>query len=131
MLLPHFAIVTFMSQLLWIYNVYPNERFTAVYIPSGPREIAATPVRDTSTRPSGSIRLTNWSILSLRAGDLEDEALDRGVDHARPEGVGEPQRLDPVLALAAHLDHRELALDRGTPESVRSTTRCTCTSRSS
>ena len=58
------------------------------------------------------IRSTNWSILSLRAGDLEDEALDRGVDHARAEGVGEAQRLDPVVALAAHLDHRELALDR-------------------
>src|SRR6266480_1003746 len=23
-------------------------------------------------------------------GDLEDEALDRGIDHARPERVGEP-----------------------------------------
>ena len=83
------------------------------YIPSGPREIATTPVRDTSTRPSGSIRLTNWSILLARAGDLEDEALDRGVDHARAERVGEAQRLDAVVALAAHLDHRELALDRG------------------
>ncbi len=29
------------------------------YIPSGPREIAATPVRDTSTRPSGTINATN------------------------------------------------------------------------
>ena len=26
------------------------------YIPSGPRVIATTPVRETSTRPSGSIR---------------------------------------------------------------------------
>ena len=70
------------------------------------------PVRDTSTRPSGSISSTNWSILSRRAGDLEDEALDGRVDHAGAEGVGEAQRLDPVLALAAHLDHGELALDR-------------------
>src|ERR1700688_134389 len=31
---------------------------------SEPRLIATTPVRETSTKPSGSIRLTNWSILS-------------------------------------------------------------------
>src|ERR1700730_6527977 len=38
-----------------------------------------------------------------RAGDLEHEAFDRGVDHPGPEGVGETQGLDPVLALAADL----------------------------
>src|SRR5687767_7402559 len=47
-----------------------------------------------------------------RARDLENEALDAGIDHARPESVGETQRLYPVLALAAHLHHRKLALDR-------------------
>src|SRR6185295_6406200 len=46
-----------------------------------------------------------------RAGDLEDEALGAGVDHARAEGVGKAQRLDAVLALAAHLHHCEFALD--------------------
>ncbi len=35
------------------------------YIASGPRPIATTPVRETSTSPSGSISSTNWSILSL------------------------------------------------------------------
>src|SRR5215510_445558 len=35
------------------------------YIPSGPRMIAAIPVRETSTSPSGSIKLTNCSILSV------------------------------------------------------------------
>src|SRR5471030_2015951 len=35
------------------------------YIPSGPRPMAAMPVRETSTRPSGSISATNCSILSL------------------------------------------------------------------
>src|SRR3984885_10347336 len=35
-----------------------------VHIPSAPRPIAATPVRDTSTRPSGRIRSMNWLILA-------------------------------------------------------------------
>ena len=35
-----------------------------IHIPSGPRPIAATPVRDTSTRPSGRIRSMNWLILA-------------------------------------------------------------------
>ena len=34
------------------------------HIPSGPRAIATTPVRDTSTRPTGSIRLMKLSIFS-------------------------------------------------------------------
>jgi len=47
-----------------------------------------------------------------RAGDLEHEALGTGVDDAGAERIGKPQRLDPMLALAAHLDHGELALQR-------------------
>src|SRR4029079_1151044 len=42
-----------------------QDRESHRYIPSGPRMIAAMPVRATSTRPSGSIRLMNCSILSL------------------------------------------------------------------
>src|SRR3954462_5318024 len=49
--------------------------------------------------------------LVARAGDLEHEAFGRSVDHAGAECVGEPQGLHAVLALAAHLDHGELALD--------------------
>src|SRR5262249_47809725 len=49
--------------------------------------------------------------LVARAGDLEHEALGRGIDHAGAESIGEPQRLHAVIALAAHLDHGELALD--------------------
>src|SRR5262249_42455976 len=48
------------------------------------------------------------------AGDLEHEALGAGVDDAGAERVGEPQRLDPIVALAAYLHHSELALDRRT-----------------
>src|SRR4029077_9439420 len=34
------------------------------HMPSGPRAIATTPVRDTSTKPTGSIRLMKLSIFS-------------------------------------------------------------------
>src|SRR5436190_18845263 len=46
-----------------------------------------------------------------RAGNLEHEALSRSIDDPGAKRVREPQRLHAVLALAAHLDHRELALD--------------------
>src|SRR5262249_62363380 len=39
--------------------------------------------------------------------ELEHEALGGGVDDARAEGVGEPQRLAPALAGALDLDHSE------------------------
>src|SRR5262249_22753831 len=39
--------------------------------------------------------------LVARAGDLEHEALGRSIDHAGAEGVGQPQRLHAVIALAA------------------------------
>src|ERR1017187_4263252 len=38
---------------------------TRPHISSGPRVIAATPVRATSTRPIGRMSSTNWSILAL------------------------------------------------------------------
>ena len=82
---------------------------------SGPRAMATTPVRPTSTRPSGCIRLMKASIFSRRAGHLEDEALDRGIDHAGAEDVGEAQRLDALLAGARDLDQRQLALDDAGP----------------
>src|SRR5215467_12069752 len=54
--------------------------------------------------------------LLRRAGDLEHEALQTGVDDAGTERIREPQCLDAIVALAAHLDHGELALDRGRAE---------------
>src|SRR6516164_10699332 len=42
--------------------------------------------------------------LLARAGELEDEGGERRVEGAGPEGGGEPERLDPVLALAGDLD---------------------------
>src|ERR1700738_2727173 len=49
--------------------------------------------------------------LIARSGDLEHETLGRGVNDTGAERVGEAERLHPMLALAAHLDHGELALD--------------------
>src|SRR5690606_20120456 len=46
------------------------------------------------------------------AGDFEDEAAGGGIHHLRPERIGEPQRLGPVLAGAGDLDQRQLALHR-------------------
>ena len=47
-----------------------------------PRPIATTPVRETSTSPSGIISVDEALDLVGRAGDLEHEALGGGVDHA-------------------------------------------------
>ena len=66
------------------------------YIPSGPRMMAAMPVRATSTRPSGSISAMNCSILSLAPVISNTKLSVVGVDHARAEGIGEPQGLDAV-----------------------------------
>ena len=46
------------------------------------------------------------------ACDLEHKALGGGVDHAGAERIRQPQRLDAVVAAAAHLHHREFPLDR-------------------
>ncbi len=70
-----------------------------------------TPVRPTSTSPSSRISAMKLSIFSGVAGDFEDEALGRGVDHLGAENVGQAQRLDPLFARAGDLDQRQLALD--------------------
>ena len=75
-----------------------------------PRAMAATPVRATSTRPSGRISAMKASTFSGGAGELEDEALERGVDHLGAEDLGGAHRLDALLAGARDLDERELAL---------------------
>ena len=44
-----------------------------------------------------------------RAGELEHERGQRGVEGARVEGAGEPQRLDAVVAGADDLDEAQMA----------------------
>src|ERR1700737_3278927 len=51
--------------------------------------------------------------LVARAGDLEHETLGRGVNDTGAERVGEAERLHPMLAFAAHLDHGALARELG------------------
>src|SRR5215813_9155591 len=46
-----------------------------------------------------------------RAGELEDEGLDRGVDDAGAEHVGDAQGLHALVAGAAHLHQGQLALE--------------------
>ena len=82
----------------------------------------ATPVRATSTRPERHHQRDELVDLVGLAGDLEDEALGRGVDDPGAEGVGQAQRLDALLAGARHLDQRQLALDASCPATVRSAT---------
>ncbi len=64
------------------------------------------------------------------AGDLEDEARGSGIDDAGAEGIGQAQRLDALLALAATFT---MASSRASalPCTVRSATECTGTMRSS
>ena len=81
-------------------------------IPSAPRAMAATPVRETSTRPTAVISLMKRSTSSRRAGELEDERGQRRIQGAGAEGGGEAHRLDPMVALADDLDEAQLALDR-------------------
>src|SRR6185437_5292118 len=63
-------------------------------------------------QPNGAHELDEIVDLAWGAGQFENEALGGRVDHLGAEGVGEPHRLDPILALASHLDHRKLPLDR-------------------
>src|SRR5439155_26563115 len=45
------------------------------------------------------------------ACDLEYKALGGAVYNAGAERIRQPQRLDPVVAAAAHFHHREFPLD--------------------
>lgn len=95
------------------------------YIPCGPQFIAATPVRQISTSPSGFMMAMNWSILE-RTGDLEDEMLGVGVDNAGAERVGQSQRFDAALAGAGDLHQRQFPLQRRSePSSCARTDRST------
>jgi hypothetical protein len=70
------------------------------------------------------------------AGDLEDEMLGVGVDHLGAEGIGQTQGLDPVVAapdtlIRASSRSSGLSWPSSAERTVRSTTRCTGTMRSS
>jgi hypothetical protein len=73
--------------------------------------MAATPVRETSTRPSGRIRSMNWLILA-ELPVISNTKLSTVASITRAKRLGQPQRLDAVLAGAAQFHHRQFALDR-------------------
>ena len=82
------------------------------YIRSGPREMAASPVRATSTRPSGCISAMNCSIFDcLPVISKTKCSVEASMTWAR-KASARRNGLDPLLALAGDLDHGELALDR-------------------
>src|SRR6185312_9737886 len=105
-----------------------QDRESHRYIPSGPRMIAAMPVRATSTRPSGSIRLMNCSILSL-APVISNTKLSvvASITRARKASANRnaSTRLSPFPLTFTMASSRSMAL----PEVVMSTTWWIGTSR--
>src|SRR6187401_738928 len=91
------------------------------YIPSGPRIMAAMPVRATSTRPSGSINAMNCSILSL-APVISNTKLSvvASITRARNASASRKAstRLSPFPFTLTIASSRSIAL----PASVMSTT---------
>jgi hypothetical protein len=83
-----------------------------VYMPSGPRDIAASPVRTTSISPSGIISAMKLSIFDGLPVTSKTKLSVGGVDDLGAERIGQPQRLGARLTRAAHLDQRQLALER-------------------
>src|SRR6478672_526898 len=98
-----------------------QDRESHRYIPSGPRMIAAMPVRATSTRPSGSIRLMNCSILSL-APVISNTKLSvvASITRARKASASRSAstRLSPLPLTLTMASSRSMA----SPASVMSTT---------
>ena len=66
-------------------------------------------MRESSTRPIGPHQIDEGVDLVARAGDFEDETLERGVDHFGAEDLRDAQRFDPVLAGGAHFHQSQFA----------------------
>src|SRR5262245_46047504 len=107
-----------------------QDRQSHRYIPSGPRMMAAIPVRATSTRPSGSISVMNCSILSLAPAISNTKpSVVASITPARKASASRKAstRLSPFPFTLTIASSRSIA----SPASVISTTWCTGTSRSS
>ena len=84
----------------------------SVYMPCGPRFIAAMPVRQTSIRPSGFMIATNWSIFDdlpviskMKCSIVASTTLAWKASARRSVSAR-------LLAAAGDLDQRHFALDR-------------------
>src|SRR5262249_16369486 len=99
-LLPHLEILTFMLVGAIGYTMYI--RGGRLSSPDLHRLGAAADGDDAAARHLDEAerqhQLDELVDLVGTAGDLEHEALDGGVDHAGTERLGEPHRLDPLLA---------------------------------
>ena len=74
--------------------------------------MAATPVRETSTRPSGRISVDEAVDLGRRAGDLEHEAGMGRCPRARARKASAMRSaFAALLAGARHFHQRHFALD--------------------
>ena len=80
--------------------------------PQAPRAIAATPVRATSTRPSGRIRAMKASTFSGAPVSSKTKLSSVVSTTLARKTSASAHRLDPLLAGAGDLDQRELALHR-------------------
>src|SRR5499427_3674059 len=100
------------------------------YMPLDPRAMAAMPVRETSARPSSVMIEMNCSILELRPVISNTKcSVEASITLARkmPASRKASIRFSPVPATLISASSRS----KGSPATVRSTTRCTLTSRSS
>src|SRR5215475_2288424 len=106
-----------------------NER-SLDHMPLEPRAMAAMPVRETSARPSSVMIEMNCSILELRPVISNTKcSVEASITLARkmPASRKASMRFSPVPTTLISASSRS----NGSPTTVRSTTRCTLTNRSS
>src|SRR5262245_48197985 len=107
-----------------------NEGQSPSHIRSAPRAMAARPVRETSTNPSGCIRTMNCSIFeSLPVISKMKCSVEASMTEARKASArrSASTRFSPLPATLTSASSRSTGL----PRSVRSVTECTGTSLSS
>src|SRR5262245_38911746 len=107
-----------------------NEGQSLSHIRSAPRAMAARPVRETSTNPSGCIRTMNCSIFeSLPVISKMKCSVEASMTEARKASArrSASTRFSPLPATLTSASSRSTGL----PRSVRSVTECTGTSLSS
>src|SRR3954451_13767967 len=111
-LLPHLETFTFIAASWYGYTMYIHPSVPSSLHPLRPAPDGGDAGARDFHKPERAHQVDELVDLGGIAGDLEHQALGRGVDHAGAERVGQPHRLDARLAKAAHFHHRQFALDR-------------------
>ena len=114
----------------------PRQVCRRLHIPCGPRFIAATPVRQTSTSPSGFMMAMNCSILDTRPviSKMKCSVLaSMTVARKASASLSASTRWSPLPATLISASSRSIGFSwpSSCARTVRSTTRCTGTMRSS